>query len=349
MNNHHYDKAKVKGIRKPSFMVFTDKDGTLNLKDKQLSNIIALITAMGGMIVPTTGRTVGDIEEDFEKRKIMLPKLIIGDNGANVYSTVHQEFIMKKTLEQEKVKKVLDHYRKIGGNPDLIRYTDGKHIYASQEKNVKKYYQHSQMAKLFEDMEETTETSKEITKITLAGKKELMEEMAEYVQNIGFWTDMDKTKFPRREDENYRLDIAQKNINKGEAVKAIVKYFKPQYGYMCVGNGYNDISMFEQALRDGMIAAIMEESDPKLIKQMQNYAKEVGRGRVLIVPRDKNKANRLIYKQAKIFQAYMKSQDFHKREKQRLPNVQRIKIKSTDLKGQKRSQNRSRRKGHIER
>ncbi len=51
-------------MKRPLFIIFTDKDGTINVKDKQLNHIFHLITTMGGMIVPITGRTVGDIEDD---------------------------------------------------------------------------------------------------------------------------------------------------------------------------------------------------------------------------------------------------------------------------------------------
>ena len=108
-------KLNIEGIKKPKFIVFTDKDGTLNLEDKQLSNTLKLITKMGGMVVPITGRTVGDIKEDFKKRNIMLPPIIIGDNGAVVYSTVTDELIIKRTLENEKTTKILQAFIDIGG------------------------------------------------------------------------------------------------------------------------------------------------------------------------------------------------------------------------------------------
>ena len=38
----------------------------MNLQDKNLNNIFRLVHAMNGMIIPTTGRTVGDIQEDLK-------------------------------------------------------------------------------------------------------------------------------------------------------------------------------------------------------------------------------------------------------------------------------------------
>ena len=336
------NKKIKKGMKRPKFIVFTDKDGTLDLEDEQLNNIFILIMAMGGMVVPITGRTVGDISEDFRKRKIILPQIIVGDNGANVYSTATNEFIIKKTLDNKKVNKIIDFFLKNGRNPNLIRYTDGSIIYASNDESVKKYYEESNTVKLSDNIEKETLKSKEITKITLAGSKEKMQNVSEYVETLEFWTDMDKTKFPKKEEDNYRLDIAQKNINKGNAVKEISSSIKPQYGYMCVGNGWNDLSMFKQAIDDGMTVAIMGNADPELIKEVEEYRKNKNKGRIIIVPRDKNKANKLIYKEAKVFQTYMRSKQL-KTNKNRLPNVQRVKIKHPQNYSMNKNKNNSKR------
>lgn len=323
----------IEKMKRPKFIVFTDKDGTLNLEDKELSNILKQISALGGMVIPITGRTVGDIKEDFKARKIALPKIIIGDNGANIYSTASNEFIIKKTLEVEKVKKIIEYFKKIGGDVDLIRYTDGSNIYASEEKNVKKYYNNSKTAKLSEDMYDRIMNSEEITKITLAGSKEQMEKISKFAGNLKFWTDMDKTKFPERSQGNYRLDIADKNINKGEAVKAIAKLFKPEYGYICVGNGYNDLSMFKQAIDDGMTAAIMNDSDIELINEVHRYVEKTNtvrrqKGKTVVIPKDKNKANRWIFRMAKIMQNRIREDQLkgvdNKRNTKRLANVPRV-------------------------
>ena len=330
--NRKDENLRVKGIRKPKFIVFTDKDGTLNLEDKQLSNILKLITSMGGMVVPITGRTVGDLKEDFEKRNLFMPSIIVGDNGANIYFTETDRFI-RKTLKHEKVEKIIEKFNEIGGNPDLIRYTDGRNIYASKEKSVKEYYKNNEIAKLHSKIENKITNTENVTKITLAGSKKEMEQMAKIAESLGFSTDMDKTKFPEKEQENYRLDIVPKKISKGKAVETIVDCLKPEYGYICIGNGYNDISMFKQAIDDGMIAGVMEESNPDLIEMMKEYEKNSNKGKVLIVPKEKNKANRWIYRIAKLVQARINSDKYvgkkqKRKNRNQLPSVQRIKVEN---------------------
>ena len=98
MNKNKGERSINKKIKRPKFIIFTDKDGTLNLDNKNLNNILRLVKLTEGMVIPITGRTVGDIEEDFRKRAFGVPKLIIGDNGAIVKYTPTGEFLIKKTL-----------------------------------------------------------------------------------------------------------------------------------------------------------------------------------------------------------------------------------------------------------
>lgn len=320
-------------IKRPQFIIFTDKDGTLNLEDKQLNNILNLITTMGGMVVPITGRTVGDIEESMRNKKIKVPEIIVGDNGANIYSTSNHDFLIKKLLEHEKVMAIVDKFLKNGGNSDFIRYTDGINIFAAKQKDVKEYYRKNKTTKMQKDIYQAIQKAEDVTKVTLAGSKEEMQKMAEFVEGLDFWTDMDKTMFPRKECQNYRLDIAQRDINKGEAVRLMVEQLKPRYGYLCVGNGYNDVSMFKTAIDDGMIAAIMNNSSLELKKEMQEYAKARKKGKVMVIPTDKDLANQYILKMAKTFQERMKTEGKRRiKEEKRLPNVPRIKVEGINQK-----------------
>lgn len=318
-------------IKRPQFIIFTDKDGTLNLEDKQLNHILNLITTMGGMVVPVTGRTVGDIEESMREQKIKVPEIIVGDNGANIYSTSNHAFLIKKLLNHEKVMNIVDEFLRNGGNLDYIRYTDGTNIFTAKQKEVKEYYRKSKTAKSYDDIYQAIQQADDITKVTLAGPKEQIEKTAEFVKKMDFWTDMDKTRFPKEEYQNYRLDIAQRNINKGEAVKLMVAQLKPRYGYLCVGNGYNDVSMFKAAMDDGMIAAIMNNSSPELREEMVEYSRSRKKGKVMVIPKDKDLANQYILKMAKMFQERIKAQETKRiQEGRRLPNVPRVEVKGIE-------------------
>lgn len=316
-------------IKRPQFIIFTDKDGTLNLEDKQLNHIFHLVDTMGGMVIPVTGRTVGDVEESIKIQKVKMPEIIIGDNGANIYFTKNHTFLVKKQLEHGKVLAIIEEFLKNAGDKDYIRYTDGANIYASRQKEVEDYYKKSNTVKLCDDIYKAIQQTDDITKITLAGSKEQIQKSAEFVNELDFWTDMDTTKFPKKKYQNYRLDIAQKDINKGEAVKWIVEQLKPRYGYVCVGNGYNDMSMFKAALDDGMMAAIMGNSSIELIQEVLQYCQDRKKGKVLVIPKDKDLANQYILKEAKEFRRHIRTEERIKTEK-RLPNVPRVKVKGIE-------------------
>lgn len=316
-------------IKRPKFIIFTDKDGTLNLEDEELNNIFKLVNSIGGMVIPITGRTVGDIQEEMKRQKIKTPAIIIGDNGAAIYSTSTREFLVKKTLEHDKVMEIVDNFIQFGGTKDFIRYTNGGTIYAQDCEDVRNYYSKNKAVEFCQDIYESISQAENISKLTLAGTEEQMVQSSDCARGLDFWTDQDKTKFPAKKYNNHRLDVSQKNINKGEAVNAVVSSLKPKYGYMCVGNGNNDIAMFQKAIDDEMIVAIMGDASPELINEIREYSLKNKKGRVITIPKDKDLANTYILRFAKAFQSHIKKEENLKRtgRKKTLPNIQRVSIK----------------------
>ena len=327
-----YKKREIQPkMKRPKFIIFTDIDGTLDSNDEQFNNISTMVSVKGGMVIPITGRTVGDVEEHFKNKGLRIPQIIVGDNGAVIYATGTKQFLSKKILEHDNVLKIIEDFINNNGDSDFIRYTDGRRIYASNSDEVKEYYEDSKTVKICRDIFKQIEKSEDITKITLAGTEKQMLQISEFVEKLGFWTDIDKTKFPNREYDNCRVDIAQKNINKGEAVKQIVTCLKPKYGYVCIGNGYNDITMLKRAIDDGMIAAIMGNSEPELINEIKEYAVKSKKGSVTVIQKNKNLANKFILEIAKLFERKIKEEEKNRskneRANRRLLNVQRVNVK----------------------
>ncbi len=313
-------------MKRPKFILFLDKDGTTNLEDKNLNNIFHQVSTMGGMVIFVTGRTIVDIESELKEKKIVLPEILVGDNGAIICYTKTNEFIKQKEIEHDKILEMIEYFIKNGGNKDYIRFANGRELFVSDSKEVRSYYRKNKEVKFCEDICEIIKSTKNITKLVLAGSKEKMEDFSAYVEKMDCWTEMDVTRFPKKEAQNYRLDIAQKNISKGDSVKFLVEILEPEYGYICVGNGLNDVSMFKVAIEDNMRVAIMANSPDGLLEQMQQYAKEKKKGKVEKVPQDKNLANRYIMRKAKCFQASMREKEKKNKKCNRLPNVPRIKV-----------------------
>lgn len=313
-------------VKRPKFILFLDKDGTTNLEDKNLNNIFHLVSTMGGMVIFVTGRTISDIESELRDKKIVLPEILVGDNGAVICYTKTNEFIRQKEIEQQKISDMVEYFLKNGGEKDKIRFANGRELFVSNSKKVKSYYRKSKEVTFCEDICETIKNTENITKLVLVGSKEKMEEFSDFAEKIDCWTEMDVTRFPKKEEQNYRLDIAQKNISKGDSVKFLVDRLKPEYGYICVGNGFNDVSMFKVAIEDNMRVAIMANSPDGLLEEMQQYARERKRGKVEKVPYDKNLANQYILRKAKCFQTSIAEKEKKMKKSNRLPNVPRIKV-----------------------
>ena len=51
----------------------------------------------------------------------------------------------------------------------------------------------------------------------------------------------------------------------------MVSILQPTFGYMCIGNGENDIPMFKQAIDDNMMIGIMEDSPQAVKDEMKAY------------------------------------------------------------------------------
>ena len=258
-------------IKRPNFIIFTDKDGTLNLEDKKLDNVFKLILSMNGLVIPITGRTVGDIEESLKSNHLMVPPILIGDNGANIYFTTHKIFLIQKTLDRKKVITLLTEFMNHGGVEENVRLTTGNKIYTVDTPAVKAYYKKSNIVHYCSDLNDVLASTPAITKVALYGPKENMLHMADYAKNLDFWSDLGTTKFPYHSSGNYRLDVADRNINKGNAVKSIYSTLQPPFGYVCIGNGENDISMFKQAIDNGMIIGVMEDSPQSVKDEMKAY------------------------------------------------------------------------------
>ncbi len=283
--------AKKKLEDRPLYLVCLDKDGTTDLTDPDLNTIFSLIKTTKGEVVITTGRTPADVIDEYRKHGIQVTPYIIADNGAII---VHDgKTILKKTLEQEKVKGVLEEFVAQGGDLGLIRATDGERIYAADTPEVRAYYKDKDIVTFIpkEQIVERLSGREELTKITLAGSKELMDKMTKYSEKIGYWSDEGKTSFPTKEQGNIRLDISQRDINKGNAVKALVGILKPGLTYFCVGDGKNDLSMFKVALDDGANAVVIDQNQELVEMVEEHHKKNGGRGNIITVKAGPRKAN----------------------------------------------------------
>lgn len=266
-----------------------DIDGTLDLTNPTLSSEILKMSRTGVDFVTATGRVNSYVMNMCRENNIIPPKFIIGDNGGTIYDTSKKRYLKRTTLPIDKRKAILEEFVKMGGRIEDIRYTDGSFVYAAEDRGVRNYYSRENVIKYRDNHElfcEAVAEDADITKITLAGKKDLMKHISSFIKESGIecWSDIGRTKFPIDFKDYYRLDIMDGDTCKGEAVEFLVDYIKAER-FMCIGNGVNDFSMFKFALDSGMPVIVVRnfedgevsEESEKLVSKVNEYAKNVGR------------------------------------------------------------------------
>ena len=319
---NNFIKVKTKKVEKTRMISFIDIDGTTNLEDSKFKEYINKIQALGVEIVPITGRSIGDIRQKFLNNKIEEPVFYSGDNGTVIYFNQDSRVVKKRKgkIEQlitkdkdtyktvfpkNKKKKIIEYYLENGGNPDLIRATTEKKVLASgkNEKVIEYCNKHSNnITNFYETIEDELRDLDDITKITLAGNKEFIKKVEIYAKSLGLSTDADITKFPEKEQKNWRLDIS--SSNKGKAVEIISEILKPEIGYMCIGNGRNDIPMFKKAIDNDMLIGIMKDSPKEVLETMKEYSKRKNKGVLFEIPNNDNKANSYLWTMSKMLESY---------------------------------------------
>jgi len=265
-------------------MCIFDLDGTMDLTDSKITAKLLRMSKNGTMFVTATGRTNNYVKETCRKYSIMPPRFIIADNGGTIYDNVEKRYIMKTTLSVETRRKILGEYLRLGGDLSNLRYTNGDSVFASEAEEVKRYYEQEIIIE-YKDIGELERAllgeESDITKITLAGSKKIMQGVIKFIETEGIktWTDIGATKFPRRARKNYRLDITDGETSKGKAVEFLSNYLGID-NFTCIGNGPNDFSMFKYALDRGKLVVVVREKgdaeSKELVEQVEEYAAKIG-------------------------------------------------------------------------
>ena len=267
-------------------MCFFDLDGTLDLTNTKLSAEILKMYKSGVDFVTATGRTNSYVLDTFKKNNIIPPKFIIADNGGSIYDCTQKKYIKRTILPVDIRKRMIEQYIRLGGILENIRYTDGNYVYAAENSEVRKYYEKEKSISyksVREMLHEIFSKDSDIIKLTLAGNSSLMNRIIRFTEEDGIkcWTDIGATKFPKKERENYRLDITDGETSKGEAVQFLVEHTGIN-DFICIGNGPNDLSMFKYALDCSMQVIVVvnkengkiSEESERLIEQVEEYSKK---------------------------------------------------------------------------
>lgn len=240
--------------------VFIDIDGTLLTSSGEVTentkNIIKKCIEKGIKIILSSGRS-RVITMDYQKLAGTSP-YIISSNGAEVYDIKNKKEIYCEPISREIVRELFNYVQK---NDYKINFNYGSELVMNKV--------------FYPDEEEYVRSEREL--IEIANKEKILqcvisnrdfEKMKEFkrylettVMGIKIENESKRLKNPDLKPSNsYYCDVTSLLVSKGEAVKKICEYLQLQSEEIAViGDGENDISMFEVTNNSIAMGNAMEE------------------------------------------------------------------------------------------
>lgn len=247
--------------------VFIDIDGTLLTSKKEVTegtkNIINKCIEKGIKIILSSGRSRIDTIE-YHKLAGTSP-YIISSNGAEVYDIENKKEVYSEPISKEIVKELLMYSQK---NDYKIKFNYGSELVMN--KNF--YPDEIEKVRTEEELLEIADKEK-ILQCVIANRdfekmKEFKRDLSKSNMNIKIENESKRLKNPDLEpSSNYYCDITSLLISKGKAVQKMCEYLKLKCEeIVAIGDGENDISMFEVTDNSVAMGNAMEE-----VKEKANF------------------------------------------------------------------------------
>lgn len=262
-------------IDNKDYIVFSDKDGTLDLETaegcKKLAIAISLIEEKSnGLFVIATARPVGEIEKILKDKGIPVPKYIIGDNGF-IYDTKSHKYITEERLpKNEMLSLINDMVNRGQASKDEIEFSTGDVVvlkdcpYTAKAKE----YERRLGSRIFSKdvVESLANTDKEILSLSFRVSS------VEAIQKIKEYLDQNKLKvqlnYQSLDDGYFSVDLAPEGIHKATsilklsqlAIKGDNKREDIRGNVTCIGDGMNDMTMLTAAFAHGEKAVIADKN-----------------------------------------------------------------------------------------
>ena len=278
-------------IDNKDYIVFSDKDGTLDLETeegcKTLAEAITLIEGKSnGLFVITTARPAGEIIKILEDKGIPVPKYIIGDNGF-IYNTIDETYVTEERLPKEEMLDLINDMVTSGkAGKDEIEFSTGDVVILQDcpytEKS--KAYERKLGTRIFSQdvVQSLTDTEKEILSLSLrVSSVQAVEEIREYIENNHLKVQLN---YQSLDDGNYSVDLAPSGIHKATSVLKLSqlaingdkKREDIRGKFTSIGDGTNDITMLTAAYAHGESAVIADkdsEESKELKAELKNTVK----------------------------------------------------------------------------
>lgn len=249
-------------------LIVSDMDGTLLGDDHQLTeeNKIALSKALekGVKIVPASGRIYDSAKEHFNFLDINTP--LIACNGAIIKETKTNKLIYKNSVPNDICMKIIDvfeknevYYQLYSENTMMCKNLTSKDKEKTRER-LKNFFNDHVNVHFGEDLKEEASKHKILKLIAIDDHD--MEKLKRVREDLSKIEDIEMTS-----SWYNNIEIMHKGANKGEALKALIKYLGiDREEVIAFGDNYNDLPMIELA----GLGVVMGNAD-EAVKEKADY------------------------------------------------------------------------------
>lgn len=249
-------------------LIVSDMDGTLLGDNHKITeeNKVALSRALekGVKIVPASGRIYNSAKEHFDFLDINTP--LIACNGAIIKETKTNKLIYKNNIPNDKCLEIIEvferydvYYQLYSENTMMCKNLSKKDQKQTRER-LKNFFNDDINVHYGYDLKEEVERHK-ILKIIAIDDHD-MDKLKKVRDGLKTIKDIETTS-----SWYNNVEIMHKGVNKGEALKALVKYLGiDKKEVIAFGDNYNDLPMIELA---GM-GVVMGNADDK-VKERADY------------------------------------------------------------------------------
>ncbi|WP_087972480.1 HAD family hydrolase [Oceanobacillus rekensis] len=232
-------------------VLFLDIDGTILMPDhtytESTKTAIQEAKNNGVEVFIATGRPLIEVKDLANELNV---DSLIGYNGA--YAIYQEDTIIDEPMDEKLVREFLNISGK--SNNELVLYTKDRNYYTSLDNPFVKQF--NEIFQLKQNSQFTDEVADQIIGITAMNLEPAEASHYEVDDNI-------RMSQVNIEGATMAYDIIRKNVNKGEAIKKILKRLNiPKEQAIAFGDGLNDKEML-QAVGEGFA---MENAHPDLFE-----------------------------------------------------------------------------------
>lgn len=222
-------------------LLAVDLDDTLLNEASEVSEAnkqaIREAVARGVIVTIATGRMFESAQ--YFAKEIGLDVPLISYNGALVQSAISEEVLMKRCLDEDAARAVLDLFREKGWYVQLYR---NDKLYVDTKTDDTRDYENRVKTKAVEIGKAFYDDPKDILKMLAIDDPDKLDFVEKTVQT----TFAGKVFAPRSRPR--LLEIVNAKVNKGEALRFVAEHFGVKRDeVMAIGDSNNDIAMVEYA------------------------------------------------------------------------------------------------------